>query len=140
MNVEAELKIQFEKIAKQIDFPVERLPYFVKSFTPGSGHEGNYIKVDLSGEITCAYSERGVYDVELLTTNIDEVLYWFFQSIIFSRACDYERKNRIPNQDSRRILFAKEEELIRQINPLWEVKLKSYHADVLTRNPFTDYI
>ena len=50
----------------------------------------------------------------------------------------YELKNRIRNQDSRKIAFTKQEELLRVLNPEWSERKKEEHLEILKGHPFDD--
>jgi hypothetical protein len=61
--------------------------------------------------------ERG-NELERRTTSVQEQLfYWIFNSITFSMVCEYELHNRVPNQDSRKLLFKKQIKLMRYVKP-----------------------
>ena len=53
-------------------------------------------------------------------------------------ACSYELKNRVERQDSRRLMFSKQEELLGTLNTDWEQQAKSEHEAVLARHPYDD--
>lgn len=63
--------------------------------------------------------ERGQELRRDTTTDPDELLYWIFRDVTFTMAADHEADNRIPDQDSRILLFAKQDEVLQAINPTW---------------------
>lgn len=75
-----------------------------------------------------------------ITKNLDDLLYWIFDTITFRQALDYELKNRDVNLDSRRIYFRKQEELLSLICPDWKIKKENEHKDILKQYPFRDKI
>jgi hypothetical protein len=68
----------------------------------------------------------------------DELLYWLMDDVTTSIALEFELKNRIPGQDSRRQLFAKNLELLGKLSPEWARRKESEYAQVLSRSPFRD--
>ena len=128
------IKNQVDKIADLISAPIDSLPTYGYSRDMAYPH----IEIDSLGRLHYVVIERGQEFKRLTTTNLDELLYWIFDSITFSMACDYELKNRIENQDSRRIMFAKQEELLAIINPLWKDKHHLEHLKILEDHPFDD--
>jgi hypothetical protein len=128
------IKKQVDKIADLISAPTDSLPTYGYSRDMAYPH----IEIDKLGRLHYVVIERGQENERLTTTNLDELLYWIFDSITFSMACDYELKNRIENQDSRRIMFVKQEELLGIINPLWKDKHHLEHLKILENHPFDD--
>ena len=53
-------------------------------------------------------------------------------------AVEFELKNRIPEQDLRRIIFAKQEELLGQLNDSWKKRRHKEHQDILKYRPYDD--
>ena len=83
-------------------------------------------------------SERGTEYERKITSDIDELMYWIFSVVTFSMACDYELNNRIEDKDSRRIMFAKQEELFGILNRDWQERERKEHKSILINNPFDD--
>ena len=97
-EVYAKLKPTAEKDAvytqSNVDFANE-MPY---------GLEGTYCYADKDG-YHYRYVERGSVQRHDITQSLFEATYWVIESQIFSMAVEYERKHRISNLDSRRIMF-----------------------------------
>ncbi len=72
------------------------------------------------------------------TSDIDEILYWLTSSVVSEIARDYEVRNRNTSQDSRRIWFAKHEELMSSLFAQWGDRSRHEHQDTLKRFPFND--
>ncbi len=74
------------------------------------------------------------------TSDLNELMFWIFKHITFNMACSYELKNRVEDKDFRRILFAKQEELLGVLDCAWAEKVKKYHQLVLVDAPFDDFV
>jgi hypothetical protein len=55
-------------------------------------------------------------------------------------ARDWELEHRIQDQDSRRLWFQKELELLEMINPEWAIRRKNHQIEILSEHPFSDSI
>ncbi|MEM7552119.1 MAG: Imm63 family immunity protein [Bacteroidota bacterium] len=82
--------------------------------------------------------ERGNESSRKTTNDIDELLFWIFESITFSISTEFELKHRDESRDCRRIIFSKQEELLDKINPKWKQRALKKHQEVLKQNPFDD--
>jgi hypothetical protein len=100
-------------------------------------YDNRYIAVDTSGLMCYVTSERGV-ETRKKTNNRNELLYWIFESVTFSMACHYELKNRAEDKDCRRIMFAKQEELLGMLSESWQQKTMQIHRQILEEHPFND--
>ncbi len=130
--------IEVEKIIKNLADNINAPKNLLPSFDLPHGDGTPYIEIDNFGNYYFIISERGVECERKRSQNLDELLYWIFDSITFSIACDYEIRNRIEKQDFRRILFAKQEELLSILNKDWEEKKRKEHIFILRTNPFDD--
>src|SRR5947209_4941386 len=65
------------------------------------------------------YIERGKKSTEVRTTSPDELLYHIFKPVTSGLAGRYEHAHRIKNQDSRRLRFQKQVELLATLSPDW---------------------
>jgi Immunity protein 63 len=82
--------------------------------------------------------ERGEERERRSTDSYDELLYWIFSDVTHSFAFSYEMRNRIQNQDCRRIAFPKQIELMKRIGPTMSMRLEEDIADILRRAPYDD--
>lgn len=93
-------------------------------------------------EISDAYhfvvEERGLELDRRKTRDLDELLYWVFDGVTFTVASSFELRNRRPNEDSRRQLFAKQEELLNLASAAWGRRKEVEHRAVLANYPFND--
>jgi hypothetical protein len=94
-----------------------------------------HIEVDSRG-YHFVVMERGQEQSRFTTGDLDELLYRIFQSVTFSLACSYELAHRIESQDSRRLLFARQVELLSQLSPHWGERGADEHQRILREHPF----
>jgi hypothetical protein len=123
-----EIENTVKQLAEKINAPIMSLP----------GNGGPYIEIDNLGLFNIVVSERGKEIKRKTTSDLNELLYWVFTYVTFEMACNYELKNRIEEKDCRRIMFAKQEELLGLLNKEWEEKEKKEHQSILNNNPFDD--
>jgi hypothetical protein len=62
------------------------------------------------------------------------------KDITRSMASEYELANRVPHADFRRLLFAKDLELLGSLKPEWRERKREYYDAVLAQYPFNDEI
>ena len=78
-------------------------------------------------------------EYERRQTNDDsELLSWFVRDLTRELAQEWELKNRIRGQDTRRLWFQKHIELLGQIDLMWAEKQQIEYDSVLDSNPFDD--
>jgi Immunity protein 63 len=82
--------------------------------------------------------ERGEELERRSTERYDELLYWIFRDVTYSLAFAYELRSRVEDQDCRRIAFAKQIELMKQIGSTMSLRLEEDIADTLRRAPYDD--
>lgn len=75
--------------------------------------------------------ERGQELQHRTTNQLHELLLWIAEDITFSLASEYELAHRLAGQDSRILLFAKQEELMRRLDPDFAAQLRSRHQNLL---------
>src|SRR5258706_3965946 len=66
--------------------------------------------------------ERGQELKRVTTQDLDDLLYAVFEGVTFSLACDYELSHRQEKVDSRRLLFAKQLELLGRLEQRWRLR------------------
>jgi len=129
-----EIQELVNKLAEKINAPSHYLP----TFSTPKGDATPNIEIDSSGLYNYVISERGSEFERRITSDLNDLLYWIFASVTFSMACDYELKNRVENKDFRRIMFAKQEELLGILDKSWEEKESEEHQAILVNSPFDD--
>jgi hypothetical protein len=134
MKTLTEIQNSVSELAEKINAPTYLLPTFgspIGDATPN-------IEVDNLGLYYFVISERGTEYERKTTSDLNDLMYWIFSGVTFSMACDYELKNRIEDKDSRRIIFAKQKELLGLLNKDWEERERKEHNSILINNPFDD--
>ena len=134
MKTLTEIQNLAKDLASRINAPIHLLP----TISTPIGDATPNIEVDNSGLYHFVISERGTEYERKITSDIDELMYWIFSGVTFSMACDYELNNRIEDKDSRRIMFAKQEELLGVLNRDWQERERKEHESILINNPFDD--
>ncbi len=84
--------------------------------------------------------ERGQELERRTTRDIDELLYWIFNSITFNMACSYELSHRVPGEDSRRLLFRRQVELLDSLSPAFSARKRAEIESILKEYPYEDEI
>ncbi|MHA3774771.1 Imm63 family immunity protein [Verrucomicrobiota bacterium sgz303538] len=128
-----EIEAEVNRLAQKIGASGCILPTFGQTQDGARPH----VEVDSRG-YHYVVIERGQELRRDITRNLDELLYQVFESITFNVACDYELAHRIPGQDSRRLLFARQVELLALLSPLWAEREKLDHERILQQHPFSD--
>jgi hypothetical protein len=83
-------------------------------------------------------TERGLENSRQITRSKDELLYWLVSSFVWGLASKFELQNRIPEQDFRRLFFAKQIEYLKMADPRWANRKQMEFDEILTRHPFND--
>ena len=82
--------------------------------------------------------ERGEELSRDIASDMDDLLFMIFSSVTFSMACDFELKHRRKQEDTRRQLFSKQEELLGVLNEEWKIREQKEHQQILLKHPFKD--
>lgn len=128
-----EIRSKVSELAAKIAVPDEMLPSY--GLMKWDSHP--YIELDHLGRIFYSVSERG-HKQEKSAIDLDHLLYMIFDAITHQMAFDYELRNRIEDKDSRRIAFAKQEELLGMLNRKWQERKIEDHSNILFSFPFDD--
>jgi hypothetical protein len=129
-----EIKAKVDQLAEKIGAPQNVLPTY--GYSRGDGHP--HIEISSQGYYYLSIERDAVGD-RLITKNIDELLYKIFAFATFELALEYELAHRVKNQDSRRIMFQREVELLSMLSTQWAEQEAQEHEEILKRNPFDDY-
>ena len=124
---------QVWEMASKINAPKSLTTVFAAS--PQDGRPHVEIHKDEFHLIT---EERGAFFSENVTENLDILLYWIFRSITLQMAQEYELQHRVEHQDSRKIMFLKQLELMFKLSPTWHNQLKDEIEAILFANPYVD--
>lgn len=128
------IKEAVENYADVINVPKIYFPTYGYSIDDAHPH----IEVDGKGQMYYVKVERGQEIKRDFALDLNDLLYRIFSDIVFSMACNFEVNNRIAGEDVRRQIFAKELELLKNINLLWENRKKHEIRDILAMYPFHD--
>jgi len=121
------------ELARKIDAPLEFLPAIGRAAYDAEPQ----IEVD-DNEYHFVVVERGKETARLVFRDRADILYVIFSGVTFRMAGSYELEHRVPGQDSRRLLFARQLELMRQLDPSWATKTEAEIAEILRQNPYVD--
>lgn len=121
------LKKQVVELARIINAPNYLMPTF--GFSEQSGLPHIEMEGDIYNWVVC---ERGSEFERRRTTDLKEILFWIFESITFSMACDLELRNRRESEDFRIQLFQIQEEIISKIDEDYAITLKVKHDKLLS--------
>jgi hypothetical protein len=127
----ATIRKKVKEYGKKITAPKELLTVRASTDHFGTPH----IEVDDTGYhfIVC---ERGNELERRTTKDIQTLLYWVFELIVFKMASEYELHNRKPGEDFRRVLFAKQLELFEKLNTGWLALKQKELEDILKQHPY----
>lgn len=99
--------------------------------------EGAYAYADNEG-YHYVILERGKISEHKVTDDLFEISYWILESEVFSMAVKFELNNRINNQDSRRLIFMKQLELLNEIGEEYRKRDEMNIEEILKKNPYHD--
>ena len=132
---ESTLRRRYARACERLGAAKDRFPYQSRPAHDGSPH------VEVSNDFYYyVVTERGSEIERRSTPDADELLYWLLQGVTFSLACDFELRHRVAGQDFRRLLFAKQLELLHELSPDWERKRASEIDHSLRQHPFSNPI
>ena len=99
--------------------------------------EGYSFYID-DGKYHYVAMDRGRENKHYESENLKEILYFLSNDITFSLARQYELEHRIENQSFRRILFAKQLELLGKIDREYVLKCEQEIEAILKISPYRD--
>jgi len=128
-----EIKSRVDELAQKIGAPQSLLPAYGHS----NPNEGAHVEV---GTLTYYYviTERGQETSRYAAFDLDELLYKIFANVTFELAIKYELAHRIETQDSRRIHFQRQVELLSALSSAWAKREEKEHQEILQRYPFDE--
>jgi hypothetical protein len=109
-----------QALGQRLQAPPELLPTF------GFNRDFSYpeVRVDKAG-YHWVIVERGREEENQVFEQLEELLFTVFSSVTFSMASNYELHHRIKSQDSRILLFAKQVELLAQLDATWAARRRA---------------
>ena len=111
---------------------------FAVSLPTSPQHDGSAHLEVRGSALRYVVTERGQELESRATQDEDELLYWFVANAVFEYALKYELRHRVPGQDSRRIMFQKELELLKKLDFAWAERKQTYIEGILKEYPFND--
>lgn len=130
-----DIKFEIKRLAAQINASADLLPAYGHSEDGARPH----IEVDSHG-YHYVVVEHGQELSRVTTTEPEELLYYIFKDVTFNLACQHELKHRVENQDSRRLMFQYQEELLSILSPKWGTMKAWEHQKILEQHPFDDQV
>ena len=107
-------------------------------FRTTPSHDGSP-HVEQEGPFLCfVVTERGTEYERRRTEDPDELLFWLMETVTFDMATRFELAHRRPNEDFRRQLFMKQEQLLHALRPSWGERCRRDLEKILRAHPFTD--
>ncbi len=82
--------------------------------------------------------ERGTLYHDDITQSLSEITYWAIKGDVDEASAIYEAKNRIANQDFRRIMFNKRLQYFESIDQEFAQRLRKEIGIILNKAPFQD--
>jgi hypothetical protein len=129
-----ELQAELYRLAEKINAPKDYLKI-------GGQLSDVVINVEIHGaEYHYVVIERGREQKRIATKSVFDIEYFFIEAATFSLASKYELGHRIPGQDSRRLLFQHQLELMKMLGLEWYEKLKFEISEILKKAPYDDSI
>lgn len=108
------------------------------NFRTAPQHDGSAHVEYAAGTYSYVITERGVELKRRTTQSQSDILYWLTSDAVFSIACQFEFNNRISNQDTRRLMFAKQLELMSLASPEWAERKSKEQQNILAMHPYVD--
>lgn len=126
------IEAQVRDLARRIKVPPNYLPTFGYS----DDNARPFIQVDQAYHYVV--EERGEELRRDSTNNLDELLYWIFESITGTMSWDWELRHRREGEDLRRQGFAKKSELLAELSQDWVRRWQKEEQEILSKFPFHD--
>lgn len=127
------IEAEVTRLASRIEAPATLLPTFGHSEDFARPH----VEVDSRG-YHFVVVERGQELQRVTTVDLDALLYMIFEDVTFSMASDWELRHRVDGQDTRRLLFRRQVELLASLSPEWARRQGLRHDAILRSHPFQD--
>lgn len=128
-----EIEAEVTRLARILGSSDDDLP------TYGRTRDSGYPHVEVDKErYHYVIVERGQEVERKSTADFENLLYWIFSGATHSLAFAYELRNRVGNQDCRRIAFSRQVELLGLISPQMAARRTTEIEEILARAPYND--
>ncbi|HEY4875610.1 MAG TPA: Imm63 family immunity protein [Puia sp.] len=134
------MKSNLNSIKEMIDAYAEKINA-TKNLLPTYGNWKEYhpdVDIDENGQLYYQIYERGQQLRNDFAYDEDDLCFRVFAGITYTMATEYALKNKVANQDFRRTWFAKQEELLGELNEKWKERQHKEHEAILRFHPFND--
>ena len=125
-----QLREKFKAICLCLDSPH---PHHTAAQDNGAAH----VEV-VAGIYSYVITERGTEVARRRSANPDEVLYWLTSDVAFGIASQFELAHRVKGQDTRRLLFSKQLELMARVDAQWGARKQLELQAILAKHPYVD--
>jgi len=99
-------------------------------------HDGSAHVEERGGVFSYVVTERGQEFERRVARSEDEMLYWLVSDEVLDLASRYELEHRVPGQDSRRLMFQRELELLEGLEPAWSERKRIEIEAILKEYPY----
>ncbi|WP_353949239.1 Imm63 family immunity protein [Sporolactobacillus sp. Y61] len=123
---------------KEINPKIKTLNYYSNEIYfshPNLGYDGSYIYSDAQG-YHYVETERGEKTTHKVTDDVFEISYWVLEPIVSEIAFNFESKNRVYGEDSRKLAFRKKLELFSLIGENFKKREEIEQSEILKRVPY----
>lgn len=133
MKTLLEIEADVSAMASRIAVPAAFLPTF------GRSRDGAHPHVEVGADVyQYVVVERGCELERRRTPDYLKLLYWVFADVTHQMAFDHELRHRVAHQDSRRIAFAMQVELLARLDPAFADRRRREIAKILAKAPYND--
>ena len=136
------------QLEARIESDLQRIGYSLKdktissqfwlSETLGTRAPGSYAYVAEDGIHYVGIGDRGAIEAHDVYADLAEFLYQWYSAIVRCIAYHYACQQRTPGQDIRRLLFARELELLKQLGENYYQRKKAEIDQILIDAPYND--
>ncbi len=129
-----ELSARYRALLARTREAVVDYPLFFSRQDDGMAH----LEFHGDGSVSSIVTERGATIASTRFEDEEDLLYHLVRGAIWMMACEYEKSHRVEGQDLRRVLFARDLELMNRVSPEWGERRRAEIDDVLRRYPYRD--
>ena len=134
------MSITIEELQNEYNGLLQRarpIPHVYRFLTERSDDGTPHVEI-IGDEYHFVSTERGLDLFRKSFGSKDEILYEMIALDTFWTGVDFEFKNRIESLDCRRMIFAKQLELLNLIDPEWGRRRAAEIEKTLVENPYSD--
>ena len=125
---------RYAELLGRIGSSVGDHPVFFTRQDDGMAH----LELAADGSATAVITERGLTVGLTRFEDEDALLYHLVRGAIWMMAVEFEKSHRVEGQDVRRVIFARDLELMGEVSPEWAARRKAEIEDMLRRYPYHD--